>query len=134
MILPKHCPNFVSLKSLNQDLRNVFYTFPNCHFRTELLRPISVWICKKKYNYICTFKLFNRSLGGIVLDYRISTNSFRKNYPFLKVENVEIFIQFSPYGNFLLHKLNSCRGNYSRGKLFKEGNYSRKYGKLQKVS
>ena len=28
----------------------------------------------------------------------------------------EIFIQFPHYGNFLLHKLNSCCGNYSRGK------------------
>ena len=28
----------------------------------------------------------------------------------------------------LLHKLNSCRGNYWWGKLFKGGNYSRKYG------
>ena len=28
----------------------------------------------------------------------------------------------------LLHKLNSCRGNYWGGKLFKGGNYSRKYG------
>ena len=36
----------------------------------------------------------------------------RENYSFLKVENVEIFIYFPHYGNFLLHKLNSCRGNY----------------------
>ena len=35
------------------------------------------------------------TLGGRVSrvnTYRISTNSFRKNYSFLKVENVEIFI------------------------------------------
>ena len=48
-------------------------------------------------------------------EYRISANSFRRNYSFLKVENVEIFIWFPHYGNFLLHKLNSCRGNYWRG-------------------
>jgi hypothetical protein len=30
------------------------------------------------------------------------------------VENVEIFIYFPHSGNFLLHILNSCRGNYSR--------------------
>ena len=64
--------------------------------------------------------------------YRISTYSFRGNYSFLKVENVEIFIQFPHYGNFLLHKLNSCCGNYSRGetiqgrKLFAEVRYMRK--------
>ena len=33
---------------------------------------------------------------------------------FLKVGNVEIVILFLHYGNFLLHKLNSCCGNYSR--------------------
>ena len=42
---------------------------------------------------------------------------------FFKVENVETFIQFPNYGNFLIHKLNNCRGNYSKGGLFKEGNY-----------
>ena len=34
---------------------------------------------------------------------------------------------------FLLHKLNSCRRNYWRGKLFKGGNYSRKYGNQNHV-
>ena len=52
------------------------------------------------------------------LKYHISVNRFHGNYSFLKVENVEIFIQFPHYGNFLLYKLNSCRGNYSRGELF----------------
>ena len=47
--------------------------------------------------------------------YRISANSFRGNYSFLKVENVEIFIQFPHYGNSLLHKLNSYCGKYWRG-------------------
>ena len=32
--------------------------------------------------------------------YRISANSFRGNYSFFKVENVEIFIQFPNYDNF----------------------------------
>ena len=51
------------------------------------------------------------------------------HYSFLKVENVEIFIKFPHYGNFLFHKLNSCRGNYWRGetiqgrKLFAEIRY-----------
>ena len=31
--------------------------------------------------------------------YHISTNNFRSKYSFLKVENVEIFIQFPHYGN-----------------------------------
>ena len=39
--------------------------------------------------------------------YRTSAYSFHGNYSFLKVENVD-------YGNFLLHELNSCRGNYLR--------------------
>ena len=45
--------------------------------------------------------------------YSISMYSFRENDSFLKEENMEIFIQFPHYGNFLLHKLNSCRGNQS---------------------
>jgi hypothetical protein len=32
----------------------------------------------------------------------------------LKMENVEIFIKFPHYVVFLLYKLNSCHGNYSR--------------------
>ena len=65
--------------------------------------------------------------------YRISANTFPLNYCFLKVENVEIFIYFPHYGNFLLHKLNSYK-NYLRGetieggKLFKGANYLRKHG------
>ena len=45
---------------------------------------------------------------------------------FLKVQNVELFMKFPHYGNFLLHKLNSCGRNYWRGetiqvrKLFAE--------------
>ena len=33
----------------------------------------------------------------------------------MQVENVEIFIQFPHYGNFLIHKLNGCCGNYWKG-------------------
>ena len=39
-------------------------------------------------------------------------SSFRGNYSFLKVENVEIFVQFPHYGNFLLHEFKG--DNYSR--------------------
>ena len=60
--------------------------------------------------------------------YRISANSFRGNYCFL---NLALFtVIFDLY----IINLNSCRGNYSREetiqgrKLFKGGNYSRKYG------
>ena len=53
--------------------------------------------------------------------YRISAYSFLGNYSLLKVEKVEIFIQFPHYGNFLLHKLNSCH----RNRLLKWGNCSR---------
>ena len=39
------------------------------------------------------------------------------------------FVCYSCFGNFSLYRLNSCHGSYWRGKLFKGGNYSRKYGK-----
>ena len=78
-------------------------------------------------------KMFRRSwLMNFVLKlpkYRISVNSFRGNYSFLKMESVEIFI-VSALWHFLLHKLNSCRGNYWKGetikgrKLFAEIRYS----------
>ena len=62
--------------------------------------------------------------------YHISAYSFRGNYSFLKVENVEISYSFRIMAFFLLHKLNSYRGNYWRGetiqgrKLFAEIWYS----------
>ena len=34
---------------------------------------------------------------------------------FLKMKNMEIFIQFPHYGTLLLHNLNSCCENYQRG-------------------
>ena len=52
--------------------------------------------------------------------YRIFAKSFCGNYSFLKVRNVEIFIYFPHYGKFLLHKLKSCRGNYSREETIRE--------------
>jgi hypothetical protein len=56
--------------------------------------------------------------------YRISANSFRGKYSFLKVE-----IQRSQYirPKVTLHK---CAETIQGRKLFKGGNYSRKYGKL----
>ena len=58
--------------------------------------------------------------------YRISTNSFRGNYSFWKWKMWKFSYSFRIYGNFLLHKLNSCSRKYSRGetiqgrKLFAE--------------
>ena len=72
-----------------------------------------------------------------LLRYRISSNCFRRNYSFLKVENVEIFIYIvSALCNFLLHKWNSCQGNYGTGetiqvkKLFAAIRYSQKIFKI----
>ena len=54
---------------------------------------------------------------------------------FLKVGNVEIVILFPHYGNFLLHKLNRIAVETIEGwKLFKGGNYSRKYGMRKLVT
>ena len=64
----------------------------------------------------------------VIFTYRISVNSFRRNYSFLKVENVDIFIWFPHYGNFLLHKLNSCRGNYWRGETIRGNTVFMKIG------
>ena len=48
---------------------------------------------------------------GFTFTYRISANSFRGNYSFLEVY-VKCGNFHLHYGKFLLHKLNSCRGNY----------------------
>ena len=50
--------------------------------------------------------------------YRISANSFRGNYSFLKLS------LFTVTFDLYFINLNSCQGR----KLFKGGNYSRKYG------
>ena len=42
------------------------------------------------------------------------------------MENVEIFIQFPHYGNFLVDKLNAAE-TIQEGKQFEGGNYLRKY-------
>ena len=46
------------------------------------------------------------------------------------MENVEIFVQFPHYGNFLLHKWKTAAETIEGGNLLKGGNYSRKYGML----
>ena len=63
----------------------------------------------------------------MILIYRISAYSFHGNYSFFWKWKMWKF------SYFLLHKLNSCRGNYWWGKLFKGGNYSRKYGKFETI-
>ena len=42
--------------------------------------------------------------------YSISMYSFRENDSFLKEENMEFFISFPHYGNFLLHRSETIQG------------------------
>ena len=75
-----------------------------------------------------TLKIF----WSFLLIYCISVNSFRVNYSFLKVKNVEIFYfhivsalwQFYYFLNWIV-----AAETIEGGKLFKGGNYSRKYGR-----
>ena len=85
------------------------------HFLVAGLGSITILIKKYVIILVVTVTVIMVAKQRQVTDiYRISTNSFRGNYFFLKVENAEIFIQFHHISNFLFHKLNSCRGNYSR--------------------
>ena len=63
-------------------------------------------------------------------DFRLAC--FHRNYPVLKAENLEILIsygfQIMVFFHFIIVAVESIQG----GKLFKGGNYSRKYGSSKK--
>ena len=67
------------------------------------------------------YGIYTDIVGGS--EYRIFANSFRGKYSFL---NLTLCTVLKGHGTY------RC-GNYSRGKLFKGGNYSRKYDRSKKV-
>ena len=82
---------------------------------------LGIWICR------CTYLLFQRrrvwKLGrGAIMSYPISSYSFRGNYTFL---NLEI-----PRSHYIRPKVTVHKGaeTIQGRKLFKGGNYMRKYG------
>ena len=103
------CIIFLASRIIFLDLQHRIYGSYVTH---NLIQAVAIsnmyWNNWRNFLWLQIYKFFIK----LNFAYRTSTYSFQGNNSFLKVENVDLFIQFLHFGNFMLHKLNSCRRHY----------------------